>query len=171
MIDEYLNRFDEILCAMADKMFLQKIENNIMNNYIYCITKHIEASVALLENILKYTNNKNIIELSKNVIEIKKKETHGFILEEIVDLNDTINEYMIEYRKIITEMIFKMYHSSKSENIDVNFIDEIIPHFEGYILISKNLLKYKKNNLIEENLKNNTHILEKLLKIKREIET
>lgn len=145
MLEEYMNTYDKILCDMADKMFIQKIENNILKNFISTMIYHHEASNLICENIKKYTQNIDIKSIADDIIKtqneeilnIKKLDANKF-LDSIID----IDEYMINYREIITTMIFKMYHSPKYENIDLDFIEEIIPHYEGFIFMCENLLKY-----------------------------
>jgi len=173
MLEEYMNVYDDILKDMADKMFLQKIENNIFDNFINTMIYHHEASILMCKNIINHTKNIDIKNISNNIVKRQNIE-----LEKIKELNviekiesiTSIEEYMINYREIITNMIFKMYYSPKYENIDLDFIEEIIPHNEGFILMCENILKYKLNEkydkLIKEMIKNSKDEIRKLTEIK-----
>lgn len=174
MIEEYLNNFDEIFITMTEKLFPKTIENNIMSNFIICTIPHHEASILICENVLNYTQNSDLRKLVYDIIENQRKRIMK--LENSIKSNTysnsplEIEEYMKEYRKIITTMIFKMYDSPKYQNIDINFLGEITPLFESFILMCENVLKYEMkedsrnfiNEMLEE-VKENLKLLNKIV--------
>ena len=52
----YLNRFDEILFDMSNKMLNPDLGNSVTINFIRCMIPHHEAAIYMCENLLKYTH-------------------------------------------------------------------------------------------------------------------
>ena len=53
-INEYLHRFDEILCEMSNKMLSFNTTSNITINFIECMIPHHEAAIYMSEIIDHY---------------------------------------------------------------------------------------------------------------------
>ena len=53
-----------------------------------------------------------------------------------------VDLYMTKYFSITEKMINQMKNSTRSININLNFVDEMIPHHEGAICMCENLLQY-----------------------------
>ena len=145
---KYLNRFDQILNQMAEKMLSQNITNSITINFIECMVPHHQAAIYMSENLLEYTTYQPLQDIAKNIIEmqttgIKQMEdilrtTYGFH-------NNTqdVNHYMEKYLEITKNMIERMKNAPRCININLNFTDEMIPHHEGAIAMCENLLQYR----------------------------
>lgn len=146
-VNQYLHRFDEILCQMADRMLSAKTTCNITLDFINCMIPHHEAAIYMCENLLKYTNYPPLQEIAKNII---TTQTRG--IEQMKEISRTtpciynarrdVNCYMKKYLSITKEMICKMKNSPRCMNINLNFVNEMIPHHEGAIEMCNNLLKY-----------------------------
>lgn len=143
----YLIRFDEILNQMADKMISQEVTNSITINFIRCMIPHHQAAIEMSENLLQYTRYQPLQEIANNII---KRQTEG--IEQMTEIATTssylntpkdINNYIAKYLEITKEMIEKMKNSSRCVNINLNFVNEMIPHHEGAIYMCKNLLLYR----------------------------
>ena len=52
--NQYLMRFDEILCQMTDKMLSSKITNSITLDFIQNMIPHHQAAIYMSENLLQY---------------------------------------------------------------------------------------------------------------------
>lgn len=59
--------------------------------------------------------------------------------------NHYVNNYIKEYRDILKRMICGMTKAELSSSISHNFIVQMIPHHRAAIEMSKNILKYTKN--------------------------
>lgn len=146
-VSNYLTRFDEILCEMANKMLSQPTTNSITVNFITCMIPHHQAAIYMCENLLKYTNYPPLIQIANNII---KTQTEGIeqmkrILETTqgyINSNKDVCSYMNEYLRITKNMITRMKNSPRCNNINLDFTNEMIPHHEGAIAMCKNLLKY-----------------------------
>ena len=101
----------------------------------------------MCENLLKYTCYAPLQEIAQNII---KTQTEGIKqMKEIARTTckftnspNDINCYMMKYCAITKNMIWKMKNSPKCRNINLNFVNEMIPHHEGAIAMCKNLLHY-----------------------------
>jgi len=147
-VNNYLIRFNQILCNMENKMLSQNITNNITINFITCMIPHHQAAIYLCENLLKYTNYPPLIQIANNIIETQTNgiEQMQCILETTVgyiNSNQNVNRYMNEYFKITKNMISRMKNSPRTNSINYNFTGEMIPHHEGAIQMCNNLLKYQ----------------------------
>ena len=144
---KYLFRYDEILCEMENKMLSLNVTNNITKIFIECMIPHHQAAIAMSENLLQYTHYNQLQEIAKNII---KTQTIG--IEQMKEINETASKflnyqrnvdlYMTKYFSITEKMINQMKNSTRSININLNFVDEMILHHEGAICMCENLLQY-----------------------------
>lgn len=65
-------------------------------------------------------------------------------------LNYNMSSYSQEYCTILKQMMMKMTSIQLSSSISYNFMIQIIPHHHAAILISCNLLKYTKNQTLQD---------------------
>ncbi len=145
--NQYLMRFDEILCQMADKMLSSKITNSITLDFIQNMIPHHQAAIYMSENLLKYTNYpplqniaRDIIKMQTNGIEQMQeiaRTTRGYINSQI-----NVNNYYTKYLSITKNMINEMKNSLRTPNINLDFVTEMIPHHKGAIAMCENLLQY-----------------------------
>ena len=148
MARKYLQRFEEILNQMSEKMLSPKIANSITINFIECMILHHEAAIYMSENLLTYSRYLPLQEIANNII---KKQTKG--IEEMKQITRTsygfqnmtqeVNHYMEKYFEITKNMIEEMRNTSKTVYINWNFVNEMIPHHEGAIAMCENLLMYR----------------------------
>lgn len=66
-----------------------------------------------------------------------------------VRLNDETKKYLFAYYSILDEMIQKMTNAELKNSISYNFIVQMIPHHKAAIEMSENILKYTKNQAIQ----------------------
>lgn len=146
-VKKYLTRFGQILCDMANKMLSQNITNSITINFIECMIPHHQAAIYMCENLLKYTNYEPLQQIAQDIIKTQTrgieqmkeifKTTQGYI-----NSKEDVKCYMNEYLLITKNMINRMKKSPRCSNINLNFVNEMIPHHEGAINMCNNLLKY-----------------------------
>lgn len=144
----YLDRFDEILDNMSMQMLGAKVTNSITLNFILTMVPHHQAAIYMSENLLKYTNYMTLENIAKNII---KMQTRG--IEQMKNIFRTTNylsnvtndvkSYETAFFAIANNMIYKMKNSSRGENINLDFVSEMIPHHEGAVEMCNNLLKYR----------------------------
>ena len=109
---------------------------------------HHQAAIYMCENLLQYTNYRPLQDIAHNII---KMQTTG--IEQMKEIASTtsgfyntrreINWYYRRYFQITKNMIEKMKNAPKCENINLDFVNEMIPHHEGAVEMCKNLLQYR----------------------------
>ena len=174
----YLERFDEILNQMGNKMLSRKPTNSITTTFIQCMIPHHQAAIYMCENLLNYTKYEPLKKIANNIIEM---QTRG--IEQMREIYNTtqgfnnfpkdIIEYYEKYLIITKHMIKQMNNAPRCENINLNFINEMIPHHEGAIDMCHNLLKYRIDprlkNVAETIIREQSNGVEELKEIKREL--
>lgn len=146
-VRKYLDRFYEILSQMSEKMLSRNIVNNITIDFIECMIPHHQAAIYMCENLLQYTSYKPLQEIAENIIQTQTKG-----IEQMKKIANTtfgfknspadVKCYMDKYLAITNNMIYKMKNAPAYNNINLNFVNEMIPHHEGAIEMCHNLLKY-----------------------------
>lgn len=146
-VETYLSKFDQILYTMSNKMFKKKNTCSITLDFIESMIPHHEAAIFMCENLLCYTRNQRLRNLANNIIRTQTKgieqmteiyKTTSFLYNNQIDFCC----YFEQYLRITEQMIYQMSEAPKCGNIDLDFINEMIPHHEGAISMCENLLKY-----------------------------
>lgn len=145
--DKYLYTFDKILCNMSNKMLSFCMTKNITVNFINCMIPHHEAAIYMSKNLIEFCNFKPLINICEEII---KMQTSG--IENMIEiLKTTLNYTNFEeeiycynnmYFAITKNMIFKMQNAPRCIDVNLDFINEMIPHHEGALAMCTNLLKY-----------------------------
>jgi len=147
-VQQYLRRFQEIVCEMEKKMLSQTVTDSITVNFITCMIPHHEAAIYMCENLLEYTEYPPLIQIANRIIQTQTKgiEQMKCILETTVgyaNSSQDVNCYRKEYLRITKNMISRMKNSARTNSINYNFTGEMIPHHEGAIEMCRNVLKYQ----------------------------
>lgn len=61
------------------------------------------------------------------------------------NFSNVTNDYLAAYDSILDDMIDGMTHADLSDSISHNFITQMIPHHQGAIEMSRNILRYTTN--------------------------
>lgn len=136
---------------MKNKMLEAPITKNATEDFLYEMIPHHEAAIDMAKNILKYTDNAEIESLSQSII---KEQTSGILQMKalLLDLTNATTttkdddyEYIKIYEQIIHTMFTKMATPPISCDVNIMFLEEMIPHHEGAIAMAENILKYTTN--------------------------
>ena len=148
MARRYLFRFDEILNQMENKMLNPNITNSITIDFTQCMIPHHRAAIYMCENLLQYTNYPPLLKIAYDIIKMQEKGIAQ--MEEIekttmgyLNMQRDVENYITKYFEITKNMIEKMRNSPRCLNINLNFVNEMIPHHEGAISMCENLLQYR----------------------------
>lgn len=153
---KYLMPFDQIVDQMANEMLSIKFTNNITINFIECMIPHHQAAICMSEKLLEYTNYQSLQEMARNIIKMQEagmeqmREIARTTTPRFLNSPQNVKCYIEKYIEITQDMISRMKNSPRYRNISLNFINEMIPHQEGAIAMSENLLQY----YIDPRLKN-----------------
>lgn len=144
---EYLNEFYQILDTMIQRMTNVDISTSISRNFILQMIPHHEAAIEMSRNLLQYTTNIELQNIALNIIASQNQGIEAMLraldrCSTIVNQNTDIVNYQRAYNSIIDEMFNNMTNAPISNNIDINFINEMIPHHIGAVSMARNALRF-----------------------------
>lgn len=146
-LKKYFCRFNEIVNEMQTKMLCRNSVSDITLDFIECMIPHHQAAINMCENLLAFTECEPLKKIACVMIETQKQEMKQ--MQEIaktacgfVNSQNDVNCYIARYLSITKNMICKMRNRAECPNLNLSFINEMIPHHEGAILMCENLLKY-----------------------------
>lgn len=143
----YLSRFHDILDAMIQGMTGAELTDSISHNFIVQMIPHHRAAIEMSENILKYTTDIPLQEIAENIISEQTKSIENMRRIErecgqCMNPERDVCLYQRRVSQIMRTMFDGMECACTSNNVDANFMREMIPHHRGAIEMSKNALQY-----------------------------
>ena len=121
---------------MIEEMTSAKLTNSISHNFIVQMIPHHQAAIKMSQNILKYTTLLPLQNIAKNIISEQTKS------EEQFDSKQDICLYQNGFDRITRTMFSRMRNACSTNQINANFMREMIPHHQGAIRMSKNALYF-----------------------------
>ncbi len=146
--NDYLCRFYEILDQMISGMTSAELTNSISHNFIVQMIPHHQAAIEMSENILKYTTCLPLQEIAENIISEQTKSIENMrsalsCCSEATNSRQDIFQYQKAFSRITQIMFSEMRRACVTNNINANFMREMIPHHEGAIRMSENALNFQ----------------------------
>jgi uncharacterized protein (DUF305 family) len=143
----YLCRYYEILNDMVCGMTDATLTDSISNNFIAQMIPHHRAAIEMARNILQYTTCIPVQCIAANIVEKQTRsiERMTAIRTRCSELENTEQElclYQQRFRQITQPMFQNMRNACFSNQINANFLREMIPHHKGAICMSENALQY-----------------------------
>lgn len=147
-VASYLYRFNEIVQEMACKMLSACPTNSITLDFITCMIPHHEAAIYMCENLLKYTCYNPLQKIATNIIQmqtegIKEMQNVANTTSYLESLSSNICTYQNMYLGITRNMLYQMRCAFVCSDVNLTFVNQMIPHHEGAIRMCENLLKYE----------------------------
>lgn len=144
---KYLCRFYKILDEMIEEMTNAKLTNSLSHNFIVQMIPHHRAAIEMSENLLQFTTFVPLQRIAQNIINEQTKSIENMqnILTHCAQLSNTERDLCLYDRRFcqITQTMFsQMRNACSDNNINANFMREMIPHHQGAIQMSKNVLQY-----------------------------
>lgn len=144
---DYLTLFYNILDKMIKGMTEAELTYSISHNFIVQMIPHHRAAIEMSENILKYTTSLQLQNIASNIIREQTKSIEN--MKKILDkcsqlINSDNNVYLYQRRveNILKTMFSGMEDAYTTNDINCDFMREMIPHHRGAIEMSKNALQY-----------------------------
>ena len=143
----YLSEFQCILNDMIQGMTGARLGNSISYNFIAQMIPHHQAAIRMCKNLLQYTTS---IPLQEIVQQIICEQTRSIENMKNIQCNcgnqrnseRDLCRYQNEMNRIMRNMFSCMENAESTNNIDANFIREMIPHHRGAVEMCENCLQY-----------------------------
>lgn len=128
-------------------MTTANLTNSISRNFIVQMIPHHRAAIEMSKNILCYTT---LIPLQEIALGIIREQTQGIRdMERILRYcsrmrtdNQELSCYQKNFREIADTMFADMQNACTVNDINANFMYEMIPHHLGAINMSQNALNF-----------------------------
>lgn len=143
----YLCRFYEILENMIHGMTDAELTDSISHNFIVQMIPHHRAAIEMSENLLQYTTFVPLQRIAQNIITEQTESIQQMeqALPKCARLSNSEQELCLYGRRFhqITQTMFAHMNAACADNdLNGNFMREMIPHHQGAIRMSKNALQY-----------------------------
>lgn len=144
----YLSAYHCILDGMIQKMTKAELNSSISHNFIVQMIPHHRAAIEMSENILKYTINISLQDIAANIVSEQTRSIEN--MEKILDCcsrqKDSEQDLCLYQKKMdrIMQVMFSQMGGARSTNeINCDFMREMIPHHMGAVEMSQNTLQYE----------------------------
>lgn len=144
---KYLDEYSCILNQMINGINNARLTNSISHNFIVQMIPHHEAAIQMSKNLLKYTTNLALQNIASNII---SEQTRSIERMRIIlcccaqerNSRQCLCKYKTKTDEILKTMFSQMSCAESTNNIDCNFIREMIPHHMGAVRLCENALQY-----------------------------
>lgn len=153
---KYIDNYNSIMQVMQKEMTNAPKTGDPSLDFLYEMIPHHEAAVSMSENLLDYGTNPEVKNLAAAII---KEQLLGIqqmkaLLDKLKD-NPQVDkkkesEYLKGYEKAYKEMMDEMDEVKPTGNIDLDYLEAMIPHHEAGIAMASNILKYTNNQELQK---------------------
>lgn len=143
----YLSRFYHILDEMIRGMTGAELTDSISHNFIVQMIPHHRAAIEMAQSILQYTTLVPLQNIASNIVaeQTRSIENMTAVLDSCGQLQNTQQELALYGRclqEIMKVMFAGMERAKASNDINADFMREMIPHHRGAIEMSENALRF-----------------------------
>ena len=144
---DYLSEFDCILQKMIRDMTEVCLSDSISYNFMIQMIPHHLAAIEMSRNLLKYSRFAPLRNIAENIIieqteSIRNMKRSLCSCKEMCNSDQALRVYQDEADDIMHIMFHDMKHARTVNNINADFMYEMIPHHKGAIRLSENALQY-----------------------------
>lgn len=144
---DYLSTFHCIWEEMIHKMTAAELSDSISYNFIVQMIPHHQAAIEMSRNLLQYTTNVPLQDIASQIITEQTKSIEN--MQEIqctCHMTENTNQELCLYQRridqIMQNMFSRMGNAPGTNQLNADFIREMIPHHQGAIEMSKTTLQY-----------------------------
>lgn len=144
---DYLDTYYHILDEMIRGMTEAKLTDSISYNFIVQMIPHHRAAIEMSQNILKYTTNIPLQNIAAGIITEQTKSIADMqaiqhFCSRLCNCERDLTLHQRRMDQIIQTMIHHMENAPAVNNINTDFMREMIPHHMGAVEMSQNTLQY-----------------------------
>lgn len=144
---DYLDTFHCVFENMTQTMKNARMTNSISYNFIVQMIPHHQAAIDMSRNILQYTTCVALQDIAMGIVEEQTKSIEN--MQKIVDCcskykntQKELSLYQDRANHVMDAMISTMEHSCVTNQINADFLWEMLPHHRGAISMAENALSY-----------------------------
>lgn len=144
----YLTEFYEILDKMISKMTEAELTDSISHNFIVQMIPHHMAAIEMSESILKYSEYVPVRNIALGIISAQTRSIADMKeaseqCSRLTNPEEDLRLYEKRYRHIAQVMFSEMGTACADNDINGDFMREMIPHHRGAIRMSQNALNFE----------------------------
>lgn len=143
----YLFRYEEILDEMIRGMTEAELTCSISHNFIVRMIPHHRAAIEMSENLLRDSTFVPLRGIAQGIVSEQTKSIEDMqrvlpICAQVSNTRQELCQYEAQFRQITQTMFTSMRNACADNDINADFMREMIPHHQGAIRMSKNVLCY-----------------------------
>lgn len=144
---KYLEEYRAILCKMTEQMGNANLTGSISHNFIVQMIPHHRAAIEMARNLLQYTTFVPLQNIALNIIEEQTKSIGDLnaalpACQKRCNTMQEVDTYLCRYQQIAQTMFYKMDTACTTNNINISFMHEMIPHHKGAVELSETALQF-----------------------------
>lgn len=144
---QYLSCFQCILDEMIQGMTSARLSNSISHNFIVQMIPHHRAAIEMSQNLLRYTTDIPLQNIALNIVSEQTKSIRNMqkilcCCSNVINTRQDLQHYQNHICDIMQTMFSGMKEARTTNNINISFMNEMIPHHKGAIQMSQNALSF-----------------------------
>ena len=144
---DYLETFQCILDEMIQGMTGAELTDSISYNFIAQMIPHHQAAIEMSCNILNYTTNLPLQQIAEQIVTEQTKSIQSMreivcCCERLPNTKEDLCSFQSRMNGIMQRMFTQMSSACTTNEINANFMREMIPHHMGAIEMSGTTLQY-----------------------------
>lgn len=144
---KYIEEFYCILDRMIKSMTEAELSNSVSYNFIAQMIPHHRAAIEMSENILKYTTLIPLQQIASQIINEQTKSIKNMLdikcgCSSLENSQQDLCTYQNHLDQIMQTMFCEMDNARTTNEINCDFMWEMIPHHMGAVRMAETTLQY-----------------------------